>query len=114
MSLRQTIDGEDDDPLLSLVNLIDVFLVIVAALMLAVGRSPMAAAAGERVTIIRNAGTPNMEMIVQDGAKVERFRAGEGSGAGRGVKAGVAYRMADGSMVYVPETPGAAAPTAAP
>lgn len=103
MSLRLSLDDEDDDPVLSLVNLIDVFLVIIAALLLAVGNNPINPFAGGKVTVITQAGTPHMEVIVKDGAKVERFKAGEGSGQGRGVKAGIAYRLADGSMVYVPE-----------
>lgn len=103
MRLRPSLDAEDDDPILSLVNLIDVFLVLVAALLLAIGNQPVSPFSHDRVTVIRNAGTPQMEVILKDGAKVERFKAGDGQGEGRGVKAGIAYRMADGSMVYVPE-----------
>ena len=105
MSLQHSLDTEDDDPILSLVNLIDVFLVIIAALLLAVGNNPVNPLTSEKVTVIRNAGQANMEVIIKDGAKVEKFKAGDGAGEGRGVKAGVAYRMADGSMVYVPEAP---------
>ena len=36
--LRLVDEGEGDDPLLSMVNLIDVFLVLVAALLLALAR----------------------------------------------------------------------------
>ena len=108
MNLHASLDAEDDDPILSLVNLIDVFLVIIAALLLAIGNNPVNPLSSEKVTVIKNAGRPDMEVLIKDGAKVERFKAGEGSGDGRGVKAGVAYRMADGSMVYVPETEGGA------
>jgi hypothetical protein len=109
MNLHERLDSEDDDPILSLVNLIDVFLVIIAALLLAVGNNPINPLSSDKVTVIKNAGQANMEVILKDGAKVEKFKAGQGSGEGRGVKAGVAYRMADGSMVYVPEA-GASAP----
>jgi hypothetical protein len=105
MSLQHSLGTEDDDPILSLVNLIDVFLVLIAALLLAVGNHPVNPLTSEKVTVIKNAGQANMEVIIKDGAKVEKFKAGDGAGEGRGVKAGVAYRMADGSMVYVPETP---------
>lgn len=44
-----------------------------------------------------------MEIVTRDGMKVERFRADGSAGQGRGVKAGVAYRLEDGSLVYVPE-----------
>lgn len=103
MRLRPSLDEEDDDPVLSLVNLIDVFLVIVAALLLAVGNNPINPFASSRLTVIANAGTPQMEVIIKDGAKIERFKTAEGRGEGRGVKAGTAYRLGDGTMVYVPE-----------
>ena len=49
-----------------------------------------------------------MEIVTKDGAKIERYK-GEGLvGSGKGVRAGVAYRMADGSLVYVPDPAGAA------
>lgn len=47
-------DIEDDDPLLSVVNLIDVFLVIIAALLLAVASSPINPFTAQNVTIIKN------------------------------------------------------------
>lgn len=96
--------GEDDDPLLSVINLVDVFLVLIAALLLAVARSPVNVFDSGQVTVIRDAGTPDMEIVVKNGKKIERFR-GDGAAAstGRGVKAGIAYRMPDGSLVYVPE-----------
>jgi hypothetical protein len=102
--LRLMDEGEDDDPVLSVVNLIDVFLVIIAALLLAVANNPVNPFSADDVTVIRNAGRPDMEMIVKDGRKIDRYKASGNIGSGRGQKAGVAYRMPDGSMVYVPET----------
>ncbi|MCO5979049.1 DUF2149 domain-containing protein [Ideonella oryzae] len=95
---------EDDDPVLSLVNLIDVFLVIIAALLLAMAQHPLSPFSNDKLTVIRNAGQANMEVVIKNGQKVERYKADASAGVGsRGVKAGVAYRMADGAMVYVPE-----------
>ncbi len=96
-------EAEADDPLLSLVNLIDVFLVIIAALLLVVADNPLNPLSDERVTVIRNPGQADMEVLVKAGAKVERFRADGAASQGRGVRAGVAYRLEDGSLVYVPE-----------
>lgn len=103
MRMKLSDDMEADDPILSVVNLIDVFLVIIAALLLAMANSPANPMGAEKVTIIKSAGTPEMEIIIKDGQKIERFKKSEGEGQGRGVKAGSAYRMQDGSMVYVPE-----------
>lgn len=103
MRLRLMQELEDDDPILSVVNLIDVFLVIIAALLLAVAQNPMNVFAREAVTVIKNPGQPDMEVLIKDGQKIEHYKASGQIGAGEGEKAGVAYRMKDGSMVYVPE-----------
>ena len=103
MSLRLMDDLEADDPILSVVNLIDVFLVIIAALLLAIASNPMNPFTTDEVTIIRNPGQPNMEMIVKKGEVIEHYQASGEIGGGEGAKAGVAYRMKDGSFVYVPE-----------
>ena len=102
MRLRLMQESDADDPVLSLVNLIDVFLVLIAALLLAVANNPLNVFAQDTLTIIRNPGKADMEIVLKDGQKIERFKGG-GMGDGVGVKAGVAYRMKDGSIVYVPE-----------
>ena len=106
MSLRLMDDLESDDPILSVVNIIDVFLVIIAALLLAVANNPMNPFTADNVTVIKNPGKPNMEMIVKDGRKIEKYKSSGKIGQGEGDKAGVAYRLKDGSMVYVPEGEG--------
>ena len=103
MSLRLMDDLEADDPVLSVVNLIDVFLVIIAALLLAIANNPMNPFTQEDVTIIKNPGKPTMEMIVKKGEVIENYQASGEIGTGEGARAGVAYRMKDGSFVYVPE-----------
>lgn len=96
------LDEDDDDPVLSTINLIDVFLVVIGMLLIAVINNPMNPFANDKLTIIRNEGKPDMEIITKDGQKVTRFKASGASGEGDGEKAGTAYRMKDGSMVYVP------------
>ncbi|MGE5866936.1 MAG: DUF2149 domain-containing protein [Rhizobacter sp.] len=110
--MRLMSELEDDDPIHSVVNLIDVFLVIIAALLLAVANNPLSPFSAESVTVIRNPGQPDMEMIIKDGQKIDRYKASGDIGEGQGSKAGVAYRLKDGSMVYVPES--AQAPSTAP
>jgi hypothetical protein len=77
--------------------------VLVAALLLALAANPLSPFGRDKLTLIRNAGKPDMEIVTRDGNKIERFRADGASsvGKGKGVKAGIAYRMADGSLVYV-------------
>ena len=101
-SILHGLDNEDDDPVLSTINLIDVFMVVIGMLLIAIVNNPVSPFAKDMVTIIRNEGKPNMEIITKDGQKVVNFKASGASGEGNGEKAGTAYRMKDGTMVYVP------------
>ncbi len=96
------LNDDDDDPLTSAINLVDVFFVAMVILMIAAveNRADLSA---DTVTIIKNAGKPSMEIIVKDGQKTERFQASGASRKGNGTQAGIAYRMGDGTMVYVPQ-----------
>ncbi|NQZ08519.1 MAG: DUF2149 domain-containing protein [Algicola sp.] len=97
-------EDEASNPALSLVNLVDVFLVLVAALLITIAQNPMNPFMAEDVTVIKNAGQPDMEIIIKKGKTIESYKSSGQIGAGEGVKAGVAYRMNDGSIVYIPET----------
>ena len=104
MALRLLHEPETDDPILSVVNLIDIFLVIIAALLITVAQNPLLSPFAKRdVTVITDPGKPNMEMVVKKGEKIEHYKANGAIGSGDGEKAGIAYRMKDGSMIYVPE-----------
>ncbi|MCO1336138.1 DUF2149 domain-containing protein [Microbulbifer sp. OS29] len=103
-------EDEELNPILSAVNLIDVFLVIIAALLIAIAQNPLNAFSSEKVTVIKNAGEPNMEVIVKDGKEIKQYKSTGEIGSGEGTRAGVAYQMADGSLVYVPEGEGQEAP----
>lgn len=95
-------DDDGDDPILSVVNIIDVFLVIIAVLLITVMENPLNPFSAEQVTVIKNPGEPDMEIIVKDGEEMKTFTSTGEIGSGTGTMAGVAYRMEDGSMVYVP------------
>ena len=97
--------NEDDDlnPASSMINLVDVFLVLIAALLISIAQNPLNPYTADNVTVIKNAGQDNMEVIVKKGETIEHYESSGEIGGGQGTKAGVAYTMADGSMVYVPE-----------
>ena len=101
-SILNSLDAEDDDPVLSTINLIDVFMVVIGMLMIAVIDNPVNPFAQDTLTIIRNEGRPDMEIITKDGQKLTRFKASGATGQGDGEKAGTAWRLKDGTMVYVP------------
>lgn len=103
------VDDADGDPMLSAINLVDVFLVALVILMVAVVHERRASAAtsellrgDEDFTLIKNPGADDMQIVVKNGETLERFDATGSSASGTGVAAGTAYRLRDGSMVYVP------------
>lgn len=98
-------EAETEDPILSVVNLIDVFLVVIAALLIVVAKNPMLNVFSKQdVTVITDAGKSTMQVMVKKGEKIEHYKSRGQIGEGQGDKAGTAYRMKDGSIVYVPET----------
>lgn len=96
-------DDDDLDPITTAVNLVDVFLVIIAALIISIAQNPLNPFSSENVTVIKNEGEPNMEIIVKEGNEIKQFKSNGDIGSGNGQKAGTAYQMKDGSMVYVPQ-----------
>ncbi|MBN7819353.1 DUF2149 domain-containing protein [Bowmanella yangjiangensis] len=96
-------EDEELNPIISAVNLVDVFLVIIAALLISIAQNPLSVFSTEDVTVIKNPGQENMQMIVKQGKEIKQYKASGEIGSGEGMRAGVAYKMADGSFVYVPE-----------
>ena len=103
MGLKILQEDEELNPMLSVINLIDVFLVLIATLLIIIVKNPLNPFSSEDVTVVTNPGKANMEMVIKKGEKIERYKASDAIGQGEGSKAGVAYRMKDGSFVYVPE-----------
>ncbi len=93
------------DPLDGVVNLFDVAIVLAVGFLVAA-----LAAAGvsglltsENMTIVTNPGTPEMEVIVKDGDTITKLDMESGAEvAGVGTLIGSFYRLADGTVVYVP------------
>ncbi len=96
-------EDESLNPILSAVNLVDVFLVIIAALMISIAQNPLNPFSADDVTVIKNEGKKNMEIITKKGKKITKYKSSGKIGEGEGEKAGVAYKMKDGSIIYVPE-----------
>jgi len=89
---------EADDPILSLVNLIDLFMVVIGILLIIIVRNPLNPFSSRA----------DQRMIVKDGEELRRYEASSEMGEGQGVKAGVTYKLADGRLIYVPEAKSAA------
>jgi hypothetical protein len=96
-------DSDGDDPILSLVNLIDVFLVVVAMLMIIIVRNPLNPFASPDVVVVENPGKADMRITVKAGQELTRYQTSGAIGEGQGVRAGITYRLPDGRMIYVPD-----------
>lgn len=97
---------EQGDPMAAIANLFDAALVFALAFllaMLAYHRMPDLLTQDE-VTVIRNPGKANMEIMVKKGKKLEHYRAVDRSSGGRGTEIGTAYRLQTGEVIYVPNT----------
>ncbi|MFK1049023.1 DUF2149 domain-containing protein [Pseudomonas aeruginosa] len=99
---------EADDPILSMVNLIDLFLVVIGILLIVIVQNPLNPFSQDKVVVVENPGEADMRMLVKDGKELKRYQASGEIGEGRGSRAGVTYRLADGRMIYVPESGGEA------
>ena len=97
------LDEDDDDPMLSVVNLIYLFLVIIGMLMVVIAQNPLNPFSEERVVVVENPGEDNMRITVKDGQELTRYESSGEMGEGQGARAGVTYRLDDGRMIYVPE-----------
>ena len=81
-------DDDGDDPILSVVNIIDVFLVIIAVLLIAVLENPLNPFTTQDAVVIKNPGQPQMEMLVKKGNELKHYKSSGQIGEGQGQKAG--------------------------
>ncbi len=96
-------NDEADDPILSVVNLVDFFLVVIAVLMVVIVRNPLNPFASNDVVVVENPGQESMRITIKQGEELTRYESSGQIGSGQGVKAGVTYRLPDGRLIYVPE-----------
>lgn len=103
---RQLLSAEqEDDPMEGMTNLFDLAMVFAVALMVAlVSYMKLPEFFSDKdVTLVKNAGKPDMEIIVKKDKKITRYKSSETSGSGKGTRIGVAYQLENGEIIYVPE-----------
>ncbi|MDR0355339.1 MAG: DUF2149 domain-containing protein [Deltaproteobacteria bacterium] len=97
---------EADDPMSSMINLVDIFLVFIVAVLIsflsAIGLQDLLAK-DSRVTVLTQSADGEMTIIDKQGSKLEATKVTRSEAEGRGVRLGVAYQLEDGSMVYMPD-----------
>ena len=97
----------DNDPMTGVANLFDLGLVFIVGLLLALfGTFHLEELLQEDsdVTITKQSAKGELEIITKKGRKIEAMKVSKKKTRGRGERLGTAYRLADGTMVYVPET----------
>lgn len=106
------------DPLDGIVNLWDVAIVLAVGFLVAAltAAGVTGLLTSKNMTIVTNPGTPQMQVIVKDGDTITKLDMQPGQEVtGAGTLLGSFYRLADGTVVYVPAgqtAPGGATPTA--
>jgi hypothetical protein len=108
---RRLIDNEDEqNPLTGVANLFDIAMVFSVALLVALVMSyqlPELLSPTDDITIIKNPGQPDMKIIIkEEGRPIEVLNMTDQIGGGTGEALGTAYKLADGRVVYVPESDG--------
>lgn len=95
-----------DDPMGGVANLFDVGLVFIVGLLMTLFSAFHLQDLFDRtsdVTIMKQSKSGEMEIITKEGTKVTAMKVSESKAAGQGERLGIAYRLDDGTMVYVPE-----------
>ena len=99
-------DLGDNDPMSGVANLFDIGLVFIVALIVtlfSVYRLDDLFNEKSELTIMKKNENGEMEIITKKGKKIKAIKISKDKAKGRGEKLGIAYRLEDGSMVYVPE-----------
>ena len=99
-------EGEFTDPMSGVANLFDTAVVFISALLLALFTLFDAKdlfKEDTRITLIRENGQQEMTIIQKEGKRIKAVKMSAEEAKGRGVRLGVAYRLEDGTMIYVPE-----------
>jgi hypothetical protein len=104
---RYTGEVQDDDVMTGVANLFDIGLVFIVGLIMAlfsVYHLQDLFSESSSLTIVKqNARNQEMEIITKEGKKVTAMKVTKDTVQGRGQRLGIAYKLEDGTMVYVPE-----------
>ena len=97
------------------VKLFDVSVVFIVGLMLtlfSVYRMGDLMDKNSEVTMVKTNAQGEREIIVKKGTQITAYKVTGKTAAGEGERLGTAYRLANGQIIYVPDTPGGDPPPA--
>jgi hypothetical protein len=96
----------DDDPMTGVANLFDIGLVFIVGLLMTLFSAYHLQDLFDqtsKMTIMKQHASGEMEIIVKNKKEIKATRVTRETARGKGSRLGVAYRLEDGSMVYVPD-----------
>jgi hypothetical protein len=103
-------EESDEDPLAGIANLFDVSVVFIVGLMISlfsVYRMGDLVNPDTEVTMVMTNAQGEQEIITKKGTEIEAYRiTPESLSGGDGERLGIAYRLPDGQVIYVPEAEG--------
>ncbi|MDP2816528.1 MAG: DUF2149 domain-containing protein [Rectinemataceae bacterium] len=102
----ELVDNDQTDPMSGVANLFDLGVVFIVALLVALVstyRLQELFNENSETTIVKKNQNGEMEIITKKGRKVNVVKMTKEKSEGRGERLGTAYRLEDGSTVYVPE-----------
>jgi len=97
---------EESDPLSGVANLFDIGLVFIVGLVVTLFTAYHLQdlfSETSNMTILKQSEDGQLEVITKEGKRVSAMRMTREQARGKGERLGVAYRLEDGSMVYVPD-----------
>lgn len=99
-------DLHENDPLSGVANLFDIGLVFIVGLIITLFTAyhlQELFSEKSEITIMEKSKNEKLEIITKKGEKIKAVKVTKKKAKGRGERLGVAYRLEDGSMVYVPD-----------
>lgn len=99
-------DLHENDPLSGVANLFDIGLVFIVGLIITLFTAyhlQELFSENSEITIMKKSADEELEVITKKGKKIKAVKVTKKKAEGRGERLGVAYRLEDGSMVYVPD-----------
>lgn len=111
MKRRRTLrdsDLRDEDPLAGVANLFDLAVVLSVGLLVmafhAFSLQLQDISNGKtEMTILKKGPGEELEIVTKKGKQIQAMRVSKIRAQGRGERLGTAYRLEDGTMVYVPD-----------
>jgi len=97
----------DEDPLAGVANLFDASIVFIVGLMItlfSVYNMGDLMSGESEITMVKTDASGLQEIVVKKGETITAYKVSGDTGTGDGERLGSAYRLANGQVIYVPDT----------